>query len=72
MSCPLALLTGSSEKESHLKDTLMVTDCQSRDRGKELQVRPRNVKAFGQRASEEKEFIQHRLGESPALGIPGG
>jgi hypothetical protein len=53
----------------------MVTGCQSRDGGKELQDRSRNLKAFGQRASEEKELktplIQHRLGERPALGIPG-
>lgn len=54
----------------------MVTDCQSRDGGKALQVRPSNLKAIEQRASEEKElktpFIQHRVGERPALGILGG
>lgn len=59
-----------------MKDTFMVTDCQSRDGGKALQVRPSNLKAIEQRASEEKElktpFIQHRVGERPALGIVGG
>lgn len=58
-----------------MRDTFMASDCQSRDGGKEVQVRSRNLKAFGQRASEKKELktplVQHRLGERPALGIPG-